>query len=169
MFGNKLQSNDVLIEEKYRQKYLKYKNKYLQLKLQLGGEFKNACVALFYNNQIYLVQEKDGRWNIPGGGIKTGENSFQAAFREFKEETGGFDLKRWADSTNPRRKFEVYEYHGHTKIWWHVSSENPRIKFKSNNETIADQWAPINNLPHLKFPASIKSLIDNLKSLKKLH
>ena len=40
-----------------------------------------------YNNNIFLVQQKDGSWNIPGGHIDSGENSFQAAFREFKEET----------------------------------------------------------------------------------
>ncbi len=149
----------------YKSKYLKYKNKYLNLKKQLGGEFKNACIALFYNNQIFLIQQKDNKWNIPGGRIDGRENSFQAAFREFKEETGGFDLLRWANSTTPRKEFNRYEYHGHTKIWWHVSKVDPQIVFNINRETKAGQWFNINSLPsNLRFPQSIQEIIAHIRS-----
>ncbi len=148
----------------YQIKYLKYKNKYLIYKEQIGGTFKNACIALFYNNNIFLVQQKDGSWNIPGGHIDPGENSFQAAFREFKEETGGFDLKKWANSSNPRKEFHSYEYNGHTKIWWYISKEDPKIIFIPNNETVKGQWFPIDKLPTLRFPESIRELLTLVKS-----
>ena len=147
----------------YQIKYLKYKNKYLVYKEQLGGTFKNACIALFYNNNIFLVQQKDGLWNIPGGHIDPGENSFQAAFREFKEETGGFDLKKWANSSKTRKEFYSYKYNGHTKIWWYISKEDPKIIFIPNNETGAGQWFPLNNLPTLRFPKSIHELLTHIK------
>ncbi len=149
----------------YQIKYLKYKNKYLIYKEQMGGNFKNACIALFYNKHIFLVLQKDGKWNIPGGHIDPGENSFQAAFREFREETGGFDLKNWSKSSKPRKEFHSYEYNGHTKIWWHVSEEDPQIIFKINNETVKGQWFPINNLPNLRFPKSIHKLLTHLSSI----
>jgi 8-oxo-dGTP pyrophosphatase MutT (NUDIX family) len=153
----------------YKSKYLKYKSKYLNLKKQLGGGIKNACIALFYKNQIYLIQQtKDNKWNIPGGHIDRGENSFQAAFREFEEETGGFDLLRWTNSTKPRKDFEHYEYghpHPHTKIWWYVSRENPEIVFNINRETKDAAWFDINNLPsNLRFPGSIGEIIAHVRS-----
>lgn len=156
----------------YKSKYLKYKTKYLIYQNHIGGnsfnlaydktggsKVKNACIALFYNKHIFLVQQKDGSWNIPGGHIDPGENSFQAAFREFREETGGFDLKKWANSSKPRKEFHSYEYHGHTKIWWHISKEEPKIIFKINNETLKGQWFSIDNLPNLRFPQSIHELL----------
>jgi 8-oxo-dGTP pyrophosphatase MutT (NUDIX family) len=157
----------------YQIKYLKYKNKYLIFKEQIGGTlniadkqstFKNACIALFYNKHIFLVLQKDGTWNIPGGHIDPGENSFQAAFREFNEETGGFNLKRWANSSKPRKEFHSHEYHGHTKIWWYVSEEDPKIIFKINNETVKGQWFSVNKLPNLRFPQSIREIITLVSS-----
>ena len=148
----------------YEKKYLKYKTKYLSYQDQIGGNFKNACIALFYNNHIFLVQQIDGKWNIPGGHIDLGENSFQAAFREFNEETGGFDLKRWANLSKPRKEFHCYEYHGHTKIWWCVTKEDPQIIFNINKETVAGQWFPVNNLPNLRFLQSIQEIITHVKS-----
>lgn len=149
----------------YESKYLKYKNKYLnQKEIQIGGKFKNACIALFYNNHIFLVQQRDGKWNIPGGHIDPGENSFQAAFREFNEETGGFNLKKWTNSSKPRKEFNCYEYHGHTKIWWYVTKEDPQIIFNINKETVAGQWFPVNSLPNLRFPQSIQEIITLVKT-----
>lgn len=151
----------------YRLKYLKYKNKYLHLKIQSGGGATNACIALFYNNYIYLVKEKSGKWNTPGGGIKLArrETSVTAAFREFKEETGGFDLLAWANS-HPLKTFYCYNYHGHTDIFWYISSTDPKIHFKRNNETTDGQWYHINNLPtNLRFPNSIKAIIGHITTV----
>ena len=98
-------------------------NKYLNLKIQSGGVgIKNACIALYYktptHNFIYLIKGNDDNWNIPGGRIDDKENSLEAAFREFKEETGGFLLDKWAPRTNQQRKFYKYEFREHTAIWW---------------------------------------------------
>jgi len=75
--------------------YLKYKNKYTNLKNQIGGGIKNVVSALFFKDTVYLVQENNGQWNLPGGGINKGEDYKTASFREFKEETGGFLLDEW--------------------------------------------------------------------------
>ena len=137
---------------------------------QQSSRITNACIALFYNRRIYLVQERNSRlWNIPGGGIHRGkgENSFDAAFREFREETGGFDLKGWANSRNPRKEFHPFIYNGHTKIWWHVSNENISINFRQNRETIAGAWFDIGSLPLLRDVAqkSIPQLLTHMGHL----
>ena len=155
----------------FKHKYLKYKNKYLHLQNQFsGGGVKNACIALLYDNKIYLVKNKRDKWNIPGGGIDKGEISLDAAFREFYEETGGFDLKKWANLTKPRKEFSVFCYNTHTDIWWHISSILPNIQFKTNNEMIDGKWYDINNLPphnDLRFPDSIYATLDHIKQISK--
>jgi 8-oxo-dGTP pyrophosphatase MutT (NUDIX family) len=160
----------------YRLKYLKYKNKYLNLKIQSGGEgINNACIALYWKTKehtfIYLIREKTGEWNTPGGLIDKGESSFNAAFREFWEETGKiFDLKAWAnptaDPTNPLRKFHKYVFGGHTAIWWYVSYEDPKITFKANTEATDGGWFDISDLPtNLRYPKSVKELTGILWSI----
>jgi len=148
----------------YRLKYLKYKNKYLNLQNQFGGGAKNACVALLYNNNIYLVKNYKNKWNIPGGKIDLGENSLTAAFREFHEETGGFDLDIWEPTL--RTKIHCYNFRGHTDIFWYVSNTYPNIVFKKNREMKDGKWYNINALPlygDLRFPNSIYATISHIR------
>jgi 8-oxo-dGTP pyrophosphatase MutT (NUDIX family) len=155
----------------YRLKYLKYKYKYLNLQNQFGGAHnacdkgaRNACVALLYNNNIYLVKNRKKKWNIPGGVIDPGESSLTAAFREFREETGGFDLDIWAPKL--RTEIHYYNFHGHTDIWWYVSSTDPTIRFEKNTEMTDGKWYNINALPSygdLRFPKSIYATISHIK------
>ena len=156
----------------YRLKYLKYKNKYLNLKIQSGGVgIKNACIALYYktptHNFIYLIKGNDDNWNIPGGRIDDKENSLEAAFREFKEETGGFLLDKWAPRTNQQRKFYKYEFREHTAIWWCVSYEEPKIIFKPNREATEGGWFDINELNTipLRFSDSVTQITGILRTI----
>ena len=144
----------------------------------------NACIALFYNNQVYLVKEKPNRkngvvaewWNFPGGKIDPGDKSAKtAAFREFGEETGqrkgGFNLEQWALQTG--NVFEQYDYARpglpkHTSIFWCVCTVQPIFKFTENTETTQGLWCDVDNLPiPLKFE-SITELIRNLTSKNRL-
>lgn len=55
-----------------------------------------SFIVLFRNNkkdQVFLIYRSDSPiWNLPGGGIETGETPEEAAYREAKEETG-FKIK----------------------------------------------------------------------------
>jgi 8-oxo-dGTP diphosphatase len=44
--------------------------------------------AKFKNKWIFVRHQKRSTWEIAGGHIETGENSYEAAGRELKEETG---------------------------------------------------------------------------------
>ena len=46
------------------------------------------AVILSRAPRVLLVQKADGRWGLPGGGIRAGESPRHAALRELKEETG---------------------------------------------------------------------------------
>lgn len=50
---------------------------------------RSAGGVLFDKNlNIVLVQEMDGSWSLPKGGIDMGESPLDAAIREIQEETG---------------------------------------------------------------------------------
>jgi len=153
----------------YQNKYLKYKFKYSKLKNQTGGYISNVTSAVFYNNEIYLIQEQSGEWNLPGGEINPGEDHRTASVREFIEETGGFDLDKFTSnlSNEYRKKFiKEFVYHRHTKIFLYyleVYSKKPEIKFiktKDNDETIDGKWFNIFDLPSpIKYPDSMSRVI----------
>lgn len=46
------------------------------------------AVVLSKAPRVLLVQKADGRWGLPGGGIRRGETPRDAVLRELKEETG---------------------------------------------------------------------------------
>lgn len=58
--------------------------------LWLGLRFTTRTRALIeYNNQVLVVKSwlGNGKWNLPGGGIKAEEDMLTAVIREVKEET----------------------------------------------------------------------------------
>ena len=129
----------------YFDKYEKYKNKYLELKKQIGGNPSNACIALISTYGatpgIYMVKGNTN-WNIPGGKIEFGESPIDAALREFKEETGGHSI----DNLRDRLSQNQYIYHGHTVIFYYVINTNFDIKFVPNNEKTIGSWIKISRV-----------------------
>jgi len=51
--------------------------------------YRISIKALIKNDdeQVLLLQEKDGSWDLPGGGLEHGENIKEALAREVAEET----------------------------------------------------------------------------------
>ena len=147
-----------------------YEIKYNKL-IKEVNTIKNACVALFClrNNQlkIYLVQLRNNLWDIPGGDIKRNkkENSFEAALREFKEETG-FNLKKYKN----KMYFPSVTYGNppHTRIYYHLSYCYHELNFifKPNNETKDGRWFDVKYLPQLRHTRSILSLINFIERNK---
>ena len=46
------------------------------------------AVVMSRGTRVLLVQKADGRWGLPGGGIRPGEAPLDAVLRELREETG---------------------------------------------------------------------------------
>jgi 8-oxo-dGTP diphosphatase len=46
------------------------------------------AVVLSRAPRVLLVQKADGRWGLPGGGLRPGESPLDAVLRELREETG---------------------------------------------------------------------------------
>jgi 8-oxo-dGTP pyrophosphatase MutT (NUDIX family) len=157
------------VNDLYYKKYLKYKIKYLNLQNQIGGRISNVAIALFFKDTVYLVQEKNGEWNLPGGKINEGETESQASIREFDEETGGFRLDTWTNQLTDEYKRIVineleYGRTPHTKIFLYylekVYANKPNIIFKQNSETINGDWFNIKHLPDkIKFRPSMNQVI----------
>jgi len=51
---------------------------------------RDAAFAVILSRapRVLLVQKADGRWGLPGGGIRRGESPREAVLRELQEETG---------------------------------------------------------------------------------
>ena len=156
-----------MTEINYYQKYLKYKNKYLELKSQIGGTHHciripsrradgaggaggaggNLAAILLITKRgsgpiRYLVLRKrdsGGKWMIPGGKIETGEKPFDAMKREFKEEVG---------SELPKLKYykcvDFEEYS--TRIY--LGFTNEEIGFIANKEADCIRFFEKDRLVH---------------------
>lgn len=46
------------------------------------------AVILSRAPRVLLVQKADGKWGLPGGGVREGETPLEAVLREVREETG---------------------------------------------------------------------------------
>jgi len=81
---------------------------------------KVSKVIIIKNNKILLLQNTNGKYELPGGHIEVGESAIEGAKREVKEETG-------LDIINLKK----------------ITSNNSRVLYKckinTNNVTISDE------------------------------
>jgi 8-oxo-dGTP pyrophosphatase MutT (NUDIX family) len=136
----------------------------------------NACIALFFEKTVYLIQEKDESWNFPGGKLKPREDALEGAFREFQEEIGNnegsnlFNLKKWARDTGniftPHYVHHSNDVVGrpHTTIFYCICKSKPVFTFRRNNETINGNWFDVYNLPQPLKYRSISELTQKVSN-----
>jgi ADP-ribose pyrophosphatase YjhB (NUDIX family) len=117
----------------YKDKYLKYKIKYLNLCAQLGGTNpSNASIILISRGRILCVHEKSGKWTLPGGHIERGETPFHAARREFYEETGNILPDLRLEGTTFSSYEHIHRNNTSTRIY--IGTTNtPDLIFRSEN------------------------------------
>lgn len=104
--------------------------------------------AIFQDGRILLVQEKDGRWSLPGGwcdvNVSVGENTV----KEVKEESGLDVVTQRVIAIQDRAKHNlpVYAY-GVCKVF--VLCALTGGQFRENSETLGFQFFSRQHLPAL--------------------
>jgi ADP-ribose pyrophosphatase YjhB (NUDIX family) len=97
-------------------------------------------VLLMSGDQILLVQDwhSDGKWSLPGGGLRKGENRVAGAVRELQEEVG---LQPTPQQLKPIAS-SVYRHHGLTSMNYYflATLPEPMVVRTHFPEIIAAKW-----------------------------
>ena len=126
---------------------------------------RSAGGILFDKNlNIVLVQEIDGSWSMPKGGIDEGESPMDAAIREIKEETGIrslYPIRSLGRYYRPTRKGKkrivfMYLFQVENQPLQPRDRNNPRAEFFPFNKA-ADKLPPYDSA----FLRSNKTLIQS--------
>lgn len=121
--------------------------------------------AIFKNDRILLVREKNGTWSLPGGWCDYNFSVAENAVKETREESG-FDVKAIrliAVQDRAKHNSPLYPY-GVCKMFFECSITGG--EFKENSETTAVDFFTENSLPDL---AIEKNNEEQLKMCFKAH
>lgn len=121
--------------------------------------------AIFKNDRILLVREKNGTWSLPGGWCDYNVSVAENAVKETREESG-FDVKvirLIAVQDRSKHNSPLYPY-GVCKMFFECSITGG--EFKENSETTAVDFFTENSLPDL---ATEKNNEEQLKMCFKAH
>lgn len=104
--------------------------------------------AVFQQDKILLVQEKDGLWSLPGGWVDMNLSVGESAVKEVKEEAG-LDVRADFIIAVQDRKKHNPELHAYniTKVFFLCTLLGG--SFQPNSETIASGYFPLEDLPPL--------------------
>ena len=100
-------------------------------------DLRNSAIVLKKNNKILLLKERRGYWVTPGGGRNRGERPWDAAKREYKEETNN-DLPYCYTI----ERFDFLRYN--TNIY--VCQTNRSVFYSQNNETYKAKWVSVSDI-----------------------
>ena len=121
--------------------------------------------AIFKNDRILLVREKNGTWSLPGGWCDYNVSVAENAVKETREESG-FDVKvirLIAVQDRGKHNSPLYPY-GVCKMFFECSITGG--EFKENSETTSVDFFTENSLPDL---ATEKNNEEQLKMCFKAH
>lgn len=104
--------------------------------------------AIFKDDRILLVQEKDGLWSLPGGWVDAGLSILENTIKEAKEEAG---LDVTADRViavqdRDKHNYPIYAYKI-CKVFVQCTAVGGQ--FEPNSETIASGYFSMDDLPEL--------------------
>lgn len=114
------------------------------------------------NGNIVLVQEIDGSWSMPKGGIDKGESPLDAAIREIQEETGIrslYPIKSLGRYYRPTRKGKrrmvfMYLFRVENQKLQPRDRRNPQAKFFSFENAVSKLYPQ-----DASFLQSVKNII----------
>lgn len=125
--------------------------------------------AIFQDEKILLVQEKNGKWSLPGGWVDVGLSIKENVIKEVKEEAGLDVSADFLIAVQDRDKHNTPIYaHKICKIF--IRCTVIKGTFIENNETICSQYFAADELPELSIEKNneeqIKLCFQANKSLK---
>lgn len=115
--------------------------------------------AIFEGDKILLVEEKNGKWSLPGGWVDVGISVKENAIKEVKEEAG-LDVKVdfvIAIQDRDKHNLPIYAYKI-CKVF--VLCSVLGGGFENNTETVASGYFGLDNLPEL---ATEKNTYEQIK------
>lgn len=122
--------------------------------------------VLLENNQVLLVRDATSTfWELPGGGIETGEGNVEALKREFLEESGlhiqgpvtliNSFTERYYDLVS-RQPWKT------ERSFYFVENATGAIQCEGNTDDITSvSMVPINELCHYHIKGNIQSIIES--------
>ena len=108
----------------------------------------DSRAVIFQNDKILLVQEKNGTWSLPGGGVDVNVSVKEHVIKEVREEAGLDVTADMVIAVQDREKHNlpIYAYKV-CKIF--VLCTVIGGKFEDNLETVSSNYFGINDLPIL--------------------
>jgi 8-oxo-dGTP pyrophosphatase MutT (NUDIX family) len=125
---------------------------------------KGAGILFICDNEVFLLQNKKGIWEIPGGKKEKDEKYLDAARRETNEECSmcpAFSLVGNYIFENLKNKYKIYFVKIHKKFNCKISKEHSNSK-----------WFDIKKLPqplHVKVVEALDFLKNNLLALDNIN
>lgn len=104
--------------------------------------------AIFKENKILLVEEKNGTWSLPGGWVDAIESIKSNTIKEVKEEAGLDVIPERIIAMQDRNKHNVPTYaYNVCKVF--VQCKVIGGEFKANMETVSSKYFSLEELPLL--------------------
>lgn len=134
-----------------------------------GILFNNENRILIDNRKEEILDEANGKWEIPGGKIEFGETPEDAVKREILEETG-YNVK--VKQIIPYSKVSMWEYSDykqHTVIFFYICElENEKHVEIKDNRINTYKWISENELSNYNFlPGNREAIEIAIKSRAK--
>lgn len=104
--------------------------------------------AIFKEDKILLVQERDGLWSIPGGWCEVNLSAKENVIKEIKEEAGiDIIVERLIAIHDSNKHYQGMYPYGISTVFFLCKPVGGN--FKKNDETIASDYFSLDNLPKL--------------------
>ena len=117
-----------------------------------------------HDGKVLLIQEldeKDGRWVLPGGRIDVGEMPREAMIRELKEE---LNLDATIGNILDCNIFTSKSGQAHFIVVFAVTIDHEQAIIVEDGEVSKAEWIPIHDIKHLKLRPEYIPIVEKLTS-----
>lgn len=126
---------------------------------------RRVRVIVLYDNQVLLIKNwiGNGKWDLPGGGVKFGESADDAAIRELREELGMHvrDIRKLHAMPMTMKRSGITQ-----RLEYLLATTDPDENVIQNWEITAFSWRPLSEALTLDIiPKELETLIVSSDSM----